>query len=289
VSLKQLRQKIEDKTASLGVIGLGYVGLPVAALFAEVGFRVIGVDLKDDRVQWINAGKSPIGGQEPGLAELIEKVVNDGKLWTTTEYEPLREADVVLISVETPIDPDHVPRFEALSAALRSLAEVLRRGALIIIESTIAPGTMDRLVRPLLEEVSGYRVGEDTYLGHCPERVMPGKLLHNMRSISRVCGADSMDTGIVIRDLYKQIVEADVEIVDCVTAELVKTAENTYRDVNIAFANELALICEAAGGDVWKVRELVNKVPGRNVLLPGAGVGGHCLPKDPWLLVYGAE
>jgi UDP-N-acetyl-D-mannosaminuronic acid dehydrogenase len=289
VSLKQLRHKIQDKTAILSVIGLGYVGLPVAALFAEAGFRMIGVDLKDDRVDLINSGKSPIGGNEPGLANLIWKVVNDGKFWATTEYEPLHEADIVLIAVETPIDPDRIPRFEALSAALRNLAEVLPRGALVIIESTIAPGTMDRFVRPMLEEVTGYRAGEELYLGHCPERVMPGKLLLNMRTIARVCGADSMETGIVMKDLYKQIVEADVEIVDCVTAELVKTAENTYRDVNIAFANELALICEAAGGDVWKVRELVNKVPGRNVLLPGAGVGGHCLPKDPWLLVYGAE
>jgi UDP-N-acetyl-D-mannosaminuronic acid dehydrogenase len=288
MDLTMLRENIEDRSAVIGVIGLGYVGLPVAAVFADAGFNVIGVDLLSDRVDLINSGRSPIEGKEPGLSELLEKVAGSGKLFATTDCAPLAEADVVLIAVETPVEEDHVPRFEALSAAVTSLGPVLREGALVIVESTIAPGTMDQLVLPMLEETSQSKVNEGFYLGHCPERVMPGKLLHNLRNVSRVCGGHTPETRQVMVELYKQIVDADLDEADCVTAELVKTAENAYRDVNIAFANELALICEAVGGDVWKVRELVNKVPERNMLLPGAGVGGHCLPKDPWLLAYGA-
>lgn len=289
MDLVDLREFIENKKAVLGVIGLGYVGLPVAAVFADVGYQVIGVELKSDRVELINNGLSPIEGCEPGLAELLERIVGAGKLSATTDYVSLSDADVVLIAVETPVGEDHAPRFEALSSALRSLGAVLRDDALVIVELTIAPGTMDRLVRPILEEASGRRVNEGFYLGHCPERVMPGKLLHNLRNVARVCGGYTSETSRVMVALYQQVVHADLDVADCVTAELVKTAENAYRDVNIAFANELALICEAVGGDVWRVRELVNKSPGRNVLLPGAGVGGHCLPKDPWLLVYGAK
>jgi UDP-N-acetyl-D-mannosaminuronic acid dehydrogenase len=289
MTLQELTDRIEEKTAVLGVIGLGYVGLPVAAIFADAGYQVIGVDLKADRVEAINAGRSPIEGKEPGLSELLQTVVSSGSLRATTDYGELANTDVVMISVETPVGEDHVPRFEALTSALRSLGPVLRKGALVIVESTIAPGTMDRLVRPLLEETTNRIVNKGFYLGHCPERVMPGKLLHNIRNVSRVCGGMTADTSQVMITLYKQVVQADLDLADCVTAELVKTAENAYRDVNIAFANELALICEVVGGDVWQVRELVNKSPGRNMLLPGAGVGGHCIPKDPWLLVYGAE
>lgn len=288
MTLQELTDRIEEKTAVLGVIGLGYVGLPVAAIFAEAGYQVIGVDLKADRVETINAGRSPIEGNEPGLPELLEKVVTSGRLTAATDYGTLANADVVLIAVETPVGEDHIPRFEALTSALRSLGQVLKEGALVIVESTIAPGTMDRLVLPLLEESTGRIVNEGFFLGHCPERVMPGKLLHNLRNVSRVCGGMTPETSQVMVSLYEKVVQADLDPADCVTAELVKTAENAYRDVNIAFANELALICEAVGGDVWQVRELVNKSPGRNVLLPGAGVGGHCIPKDPWLLASGA-
>jgi UDP-N-acetyl-D-mannosaminuronic acid dehydrogenase len=159
----------------------------------------------------------------------------------------------------------------------------------VILESTIPPGTTDVLIAPLLEQATGWRLNEDFYLGHCPERVMPGKLLANLRAMSRVCGGASPETAETIVALYRTIVTADLDATDCLTAELVKTTENAYRDVNIAFANEVALVCEAVGGNVWKVRELVNKSPGRNMLLPGAGVGGHCIPKDPWLLVANAS
>ncbi len=288
MSLDFLQQRISTQTARLGVIGLGYVGLPVACLFAEAGFNVVGVDLKAERVNAINAGISPIEGREPGLAELLATVVAEGRLHTTTQYADLHDCDVVTISVETPVDEQHVPQYVALRSALRDLGPVLQSGALIIVESTIAPGTMARLVKPLLEESSGKRANVDFYLGHCPERVMPGKLLANLRGVSRVCGGETPETAQTMIALYRHIVQADLDPADCVTAELVKTVENAYRDVNIAFANEVALICEAVGGDVWKVRELVNKSPGRMMLYPGAGVGGHCITKDPWLLAYEA-
>ncbi len=287
--LGALRHKIAEKTTKLAVIGLGYVGLPVACLFAEAGFGVIGVDLQAQRAAHINAGVSPIEGEEPGLAELLAAVIATGQLRATTHYADLADQDVVLICVETPVDEQHVPRYVALQSALRALGPVLKDGALVIIESTIAPGTMAKIVKPTLEETSGKRVNEGFFLGHCPERVMPGKLLANLRGVSRVCGGETPETAQTMLTLYRQVVKAELDAADCVTAELVKTAENAYRDVNIAFANEVALICEAVGGDVWRVRELVNKSPGRNMLLPGAGVGGHCIPKDPWLLVYEAQ
>lgn len=289
MDILRLREKIERKQAVIGVIGLGYVGLPVAAAFAGVGFTVVGVDVKEERVGLINAGISPISGHEPGLAELLAEVARSGRLRATTDYAALAAADVVLINVETPVDEDHQPHYAALTAACRRLGAALQPGALVIVESTTAPGTMDKVVRPLLEEASGGKLGVDFYLGACPERVMPGKLLANLRQMSRVCGGNTPETAATMVALYRHIVDAELDVADAVTAELVKTAENAYRDVQIAFANEVALICEAAGADVWRVRELVNKSPGRQMLRPGAGVGGHCIPKDPWLLAYGAQ
>ncbi len=284
-----LLRRMEERSARLLVIGLGYVGLPVAARFAQAGFDVTGLDVNAEKVATINQGECPIEGKEPGLAELVTEMVSAGRLRATTDYTACREADVVLIAVETPIDSVHQPRYSALRSALRSLEPNLKPGTLVIIESTIAPGTMSRLVRPILE-VGGKRTsGRDFYLVHCPERVMPGMLLHNLAKMSRVVGGDTPEAARLAQAFYRHIVEADLDLADCVTAELVKTGENAYRDVQIAFANELALICEHVGADVWRVRELVNKSPGRNVLFPGAGVGGHCIPKDPWLLAYGAS
>ncbi len=283
-----LRSKIESKQAHLGVIGLGYVGLTVACAFAEVGFDVLGVELREDRVAMVNAGISPIDGNEPGIAELLRRVVDSGKLRATAQYSQLGDRDVVLICVETPVDEHHVPRYDSLHSVLTGLGPVVESGALVVVESTISPGTMDGLVRPVLEESSGRRVNDSILLGHCPERVMPGKLLANLHTIGRVVGGMTPATGEVMAALYRHVVQGDLDIVDCVTAEVVKTAENAYRDVQIAFANEVALICELVGADAWQVRDLVNKSPGRAMLRPGAGVGGHCIPKDPWLLAYAA-
>ncbi|HNS61409.1 MAG TPA: nucleotide sugar dehydrogenase, partial [Anaerolineales bacterium] len=259
MNLNELRARIANKTAKLAVIGQGYVGLPVAALFAGQGFDVLGVDIKPGLAEKINAGINPIEGFEPGLAELLKEGISSGRLRATADYKELADRDVFIVAVETPVDDNHIPRYNALRAALTSLASVMKHGALVIIESTIAPRTMNDLVLPLLEKQSGKKVNEGFYLGNCPERVMPGKLLNNLRKMSRVVGGMTPETSEMMIALYKNFVEADLDPADCITAELVKTVENAYRDVQIAFANEVALVAEAAGGDVWKVRELVNK------------------------------
>jgi len=287
--MEALVSRIASRDARIGVIGLGYVGLTVAAVLADTGFRIIGVDIKEDRVKRIMAGESPIEGKEPGLAELIDKVVKSKHLTASVHYAELAQADVVLIDVDTPVATDNRPRFDALRSACRHLGPVLKQGALVIIESTVAPGTTTGLVAQLLEKHSGKKLNQGFFLGHCPERVMPGRLLHNLRELSRVCGGSTPDTAKAMVTLYRAIVQGELDEADCITAELTKTAENTYRDVNIAFANELGLICEAVGADFRRVRELVNKSPGRNVHWAGGGVGGHCIPKDPWLLTANVE
>ncbi len=281
-----LREKIITKSAKIGVVGLGYVGLSVACKFAEVGFAVSGVDIVAEKVNLINAGLLPIHDVEPDMAEVLQQVVAHKRLRASTSADALNEANVVIIAVETPVEAGSKrPEYVALRSALAAVGKVMQRGTLIIVESTIAPGTMARVVQPLLEEVSGLRVNEDFFLGHCPERVMPGRLLGNLTAMSRVCGGGTPETADVMVALYRNFVMADLDRADWITAEMVKTTENAYRDVEIAFANELAMICEVVGADVWRVRELVNKSPSRNIHAPGAGVGGHCIPKDPWLLV----
>lgn len=287
--LETLDSKILNKQAKIGVIGLGYVGLPVACMFAKAGFDVTGLDIKQDRVDLINSGICPIEGIEPDLQELLTEVTSSKRFHASTNYLLLKELDIVLIDVETPTDHENIPQYVALRSACSNLALEMKNGVLIIVESTIAPGTISGVVRPILEQESGKRSSLDFFLGACPERVMPGKLLANLKAMSRVCGGETPKVSETMKLLYSNIVNADLDSADIITAEITKTAENTYRDVNIAFANELAMICQATGADFLKVRELVNKSPGRNVLMAGAGVGGHCIPKDPWLLAYGAR
>jgi UDP-N-acetyl-D-mannosaminuronic acid dehydrogenase len=288
--MEKLAEAIRDKEAKVAVIGLGYVGLPVACAFAQAGFQVSGIERDKVKAAQIEEGLCPIGGKEPGLAELLTEVTRGGRLQVRTGYLDRQEADVVLIAVETPVDSvSKKPRYEALQAALGALGPNLKRETLVVIESTIAPQTMEKVVKPLLEETSGLKVDEDFYLAYCPERVMPGKLLSNLRTCNRVIGGMSLEAAQLAKELYRHVVEADLDATDALTAELAKTTENAYRDVQIAFANEIALLCENVGADVYEVRQLVNKSPYRAMHIPGAGVGGHCTPKDPWLLVYGAE
>lgn len=288
--MKNPEKAIRDKTATAAVIGLGYVGLPVACTLAQAGFRVLGIERDEAKAARINEGISPISDQEPGLAELLREALSSGRLQATADHEWCGQADVILIAVETPVHPvSKVPSYEALRAALEELGPHLQSGSLVIVESTIAPGTMEQVVKPLLEQTSNLTAGEGFYLAFCPERVMPGKLLANLRNCDRVIGGQTREAAEFARELYRHIVLADLDVTDTLTAELVKATENAYRDVQIAFANEIALLCENVGADVHEVRALVNKSPFRQMHVPGAGVGGHCIPKDPWLLLYGTQ
>ncbi|KYC53995.1 MAG: UDP-N-acetyl-D-mannosamine dehydrogenase [Candidatus Methanofastidiosum methylothiophilum] len=272
------------------IVGTGYVGIPVAVMFANKGFNVVGINRTKEKIDLINKGICPIEGDEPNLPELLEKVIKEKKLTATTDYSVCKTADAILICVETPFDSDKwEPKYDSLKSALKSVGENMSKGALVIVESTIAPTTMDTLVKPILENTSKMKAGVDFLLGNCPERVMPGKLLYNIENLSRVCGGINKETQDRMLELYANIVKGELYPTDCLTAEVVKTTENAYRDVEIAFANEVALICEKLGINVYEVRELVNKAPYRNMHLPGAGVGGHCLPKDSLLLSYGVK
>ncbi|NMC61195.1 MAG: nucleotide sugar dehydrogenase [Candidatus Methanofastidiosa archaeon] len=272
------------------IVGTGYVGIPVAVMFANKSFNVVGINRTKDKVDLINKGICPIEGDEPNLPELLAKVIKEKKLTATTDYSACKNADAILICVETPFDSDKwEPKYDSLKSALKSVAENLTKGSLVIVESTIAPTTMDTLVKPILENTSKMKAGTDFLLGNCPERVMPGKLLYNIENLSRVCGGINEETREKMLELYAHIVKGELYPTDCLTAEVVKTTENAYRDVEIAFANEVAIICEKLGINVYEVRDLVNKAPYRNMHLPGAGVGGHCLPKDSLLLSYGVK
>ncbi len=270
----------------VAVVGLGYVGIPVAAALAASGVRVVGVDISAAKVEAVNAGRNPLEGDEPGLEDVIAQGVARRRLTASRDHAAVEGADVVIVSVETPIDPDTKdPVYKALKSALRSLSRHLKRGVLVSVESTIAPGTMAKVVRPILEKGSGLRAGRGLYLVHCPERVTAGRLLYNLIHMDRVIGAEDPVSLRKAVALYSRFVDGELHGTDWVSAEITKTAENAYRDVQIAFANEVALICEELGANAYRVRELVNTCPGRDMLLPGAGVGGHCIPKDPWLLV----
>lgn len=273
----------------VAVVGLGYVGISLAALLADKGFDVAGVDASAARADAVNRGSLPLRGQEPGLGEMLSRAVKRRKLSAGTSFEVLKDRRVVFVCVDTPIDSEKRPDNSRLESALRSVASNIRSGTLVIVESTIAPGTMAGLVTKTIERESGLRVGKDIKLAHCPERVMPGRLLYNLTHYDRVIGGLDGDSVKRASAIYSKLTKGRLHATDLTTAEVVKTAENAYRDVQIAFANEVALISEKVGVDAYEVRRLVNTCPFRDMHVPGAGVGGHCLPKDPWLLAYGGR
>jgi len=274
------------RTMKVAVIGLGYVGIPVAALLASKGVRAVGIDIDPRKVEAVAAGRSPLEGDEPGLEDLIASGVGARRLTASRDYAAVDGTDAAIVSVETPINEETKDaEYKALKSALRSLAPHLRKGVLVSIESTLAPGTMAGVVRPILERGSGLKAGRDFHLVHCPERVTSGRLLRNLTTLDRVIGTQDARGLRKATSVYGKILQGALHGTDWVGAEITKTAENAYRDVQIAFSNEVALICEELGANAYRVRELVNTCPGRDMLSPGAGVGGHCIPKDPWLLV----
>lgn len=294
-----MEKRISPSKTTIAVCGLGYVGLPVAFLLAKAGFKVVGIDKNEEKIAKLNKGKVTIEGREPGLKELAKEVFTKGNFSSTTDPANYQKAQVILVAVETPVeDGTHEPAYVALKSALKDIGKNIKKGTLVVIESTIAPGTMAKVVQPILEQESGLAAGKGFLLANCPERLMPGHLLENIQNYNRVLGGINFKTTALAKKLYKYIVKGDIEETDSLTAEIVKSGENTYRDVQIAFANEMALLCEAMGANVWEVRRLINNCRKkgetrpealRQMHLPGAGVGGHCIPKDSWLLVYGAR
>ena len=273
----------------VAVVGLGYVGIPLATVLADKGYDVHGIDVDAERVADVNDGTFPLKGVEPDLPDMMADAVEKGRLRASTAFDGCSGARTVFVCVDTPVGADRKPDNERLVSAAKHISQNIAKGTLIIVESTIAPGTMLGVVAPTIEGAAGLRLGEDFKLAHCPERVMPGKLLHNLTHYSRVIGALDDESAERAIEIYSKMTEGELHRTDLPTAEIVKTAENTYRDVQIAFANEVGLICEKLGVDAFEVRRLVNTCPFRDMHLPGAGVGGHCLPKDPWLLVHGGR
>jgi UDP-N-acetyl-D-mannosaminuronic acid dehydrogenase len=275
------------------VIGMGYVGIPMAVLLADVdNFYVTGIQRRSIRsgwkIDWLNEGKNPFEGDEPGLDQLITRVVRNGKFHVTDSYEDIEKADYILIDVQTPVDLDSkIPRYESLKEVSKKISRHLKKGVTIIIESTVAPGTTENIVQPIIERESGLKRGEGFYLVFSFERVMPGKLLEYIINFPRVIGGGCNEANERAKFLYGKVVKKELQVTDTLTAELTKCIENTYRDVNIAFANEMALVCEDFNRDIFEIIKLINYRHDRMMHYPGSGVGGHCLTKDPFLLVYG--
>ncbi len=274
------------------VIGMGYVGIPMAALLADVDdFDVTGIQRRSQRsgwkIDWLNSGKNPFEGDEPGLDELIARVVKNNKFHVTDKYEACDNADYILIDVQTPVDDHKIPRYESLKDVSKLVAPHLGKGVTVIIESTVAPGTTDNIVQPILEKGSSMTRGNDFYLVFSFERVMPGKLLEYIIDFPRVIGGGCEEANEKAKFLYGKVVKKELQVTDTLTAELTKCIENTYRDVNIAFANEMALVAEDFNRNIFEIIKLINYRHDRMMHYPGSGVGGHCLTKDPWLLMYG--
>ena len=263
----------------INVIGLGYIGLPTALMMASHGVEVVGTDYNKELVATLNAGHTTF--KEEGLDELFHAAVSAG-IKFTTEYQ---HTDTYIVSVPTPYDK-FSKKVDAcyVVAAVREVMRVCPKGATVVVESTVSPGTMDKYVRPVIE-AEGFKIGEDIHLVHAPERIIPGNMVYELLHNNRTIGADSREVGERVKQYYASFCQGDIVVTDIRTAEMTKVVENTFRAVNIAFANELARICRHDNMDVYEIIKICNMHPRVNILQPGPGVGGHCISVDPWFLV----
>lgn len=263
----------------INVIGLGYIGLPTALMMAAHGVEVIGTDYNKKLVDTLNAGKTTF--KEKGLDELFEQAVKAGVKFTT-EYQT---TDMYIVSVPTPYDK-FSKKIDAcyVIAAVKDVMRVCPKGATVVIESTVSPGTIDKFVRPVIED-NGFVIGQDLHLVHAPERIIPGNMVYELLHNNRTIGADNPEIGEKVKEYYASFCQGEIVVTDIKTAEMTKVVENTFRAVNIAFANELAKICRHDNMDVYEIIKICNMHPRVNILQPGPGVGGHCISVDPWFLV----
>lgn len=282
-----LFEKIQDKTAALGVVGLGYVGLPLAVEKAKAGFKTIGFDIQESKVAMVNAGRNYIGDV---VNEDLEEIVNSGLLSATTDFSKAANTDCVCICVPTPLDLHQQPDISYIKASAQSIVPYMHKDMLIILESTTYPGTTQELLKPMLEQ-SGLVCGKDFYLAFSPERVDPGNLLYKTKNTPKVVGGITPECTRIAAALYESILKAPIHKVSSpAIAEMEKILENTYRNVNIGLVNELSMLCNKMNIDFWEVIEAAKTKPyGFQAFQPGPGLGGHCIPLDPYYLSWKAR
>ena len=283
-----LLEKIADRTLVAGVIGLGYVGLPLAVEKAKAGFKTIGFDVQKEKVNLVNQGHNYIGDV---VDEDLEKLVKEGMLSATTDFSFVRNVDFVAICVPTPLDEHQEPDTSYVEASAKSVAKYLQKGMIVVLESTTYPGTTEELVRSILEKGSGLKCGEEFYLGFSPERVDPGNKEFKVKNTPKIVGAIGQDAAEVISKMYSTVLDGDIVTVSSpAVAEMAKILENTYRNINIGLVNELGRLCNRMGISIWEVIDAAKTKPyGFQAFYPGSGVGGHCIPLDPYYLTWKAR
>ena len=285
---QQLLKKIEEKSITVGVVGLGYVGLPLAVEKAKAGFKTIGFDVQDEKVKLVNEGHNYIGDVvDSDLKELVESKM----LTATTDFSFVKDVDFVAICVPTPLDTHQQPDISYVKSSTEAISKYLTKGTMVVLESTTYPGTTEELIKPILEEGSGLKCGEDFYLGFSPERVDPGNLIYKTKNTPKVVGAIGKDATEVIATMYRAVLEGDVyEVSSPAIAEMEKILENTYRNINIGLVNELTMLCNKLGISMWEVVDAAKTKPyGFQAFYPGPGLGGHCIPLDPYYLSWKAR
>lgn len=283
-----LLERIKQREISVAVIGLGYVGLPLAVEKAKAGFKTIGFDIQQKRVDMVNRGENYIGDV---VQEDLTSLVKSGMFRATTDYSLIGECDFIAICVPTPLDAYQQPNISYVKSSVQEIAKYLKKGSIVVLESTTYPGTTEELVKPLLEEGSGLVCGEDFYLGFSPERVDPGNLIYKTKNTPKVVGGIGKDATEVIAAMYRAVLSSDVhEVSSPAVAEMEKILENTYRNVNIGLVNELAQLCHKMGISIWEVIDAAKTKPyGFQAFYPGPGLGGHCIPLDPYYLSWKAR
>lgn len=283
----ELMGKLLNKTAKLGVVGLGYVGLPLAVEKAKAGYEVIGFDVQDSKVELVNKGKNYIGD----IIDLdLSNLVEQGKLKATTDFSFVKDVDAIAIAVPTPLDKFKQPDVSYVEKSTKDIAKYLHRGMLVVLESTTYPGTTEEIVKPILES-TGLKCGEDFFLAFSPERVDPGNKLFKTKNTPKVVGGITKECTEVAAALYRNILEGEIfEVSSPAVAEMEKILENTFRHINIGLVNEMAILCKKMGIDIWEVIEAAKTKPyGFMAFYPGPGLGGHCIPLDPFYLTYKAR